>query len=57
LQAREARHEQSIRRLVSALRSFKKDMETLKLAEPDIVEEAEGLLERLEGLSHDPQAH
>ena len=33
-QAREARHEQSVRRLVAALRSFKKDMETLKLAEP-----------------------
>jgi len=56
-QARESRHEQSIRRLVAALRSFKKDMETLKLAEPDIIEEAQGLLERLEGQhSHDPQA-
>ncbi len=52
-QAREARHEQSVRRLVAALRSFKKDMETLKLAEPDIVEEAEELLERLEGRSSD----
>jgi hypothetical protein len=47
-QAREDRHEQSVRRLVAALRSFKKDMESLKLAEPDIIEEAEGLLNRLE---------
>ena len=55
-QAREDRHEQSIRRLVAALRSFKKDMETLKLADPDIVEEAEGLLERLESqASNDSQ--
>ena len=57
-QAREARHEQSVRRLVAALRSFKKDMETLKLAEPDIIEEAEELLKRLEAQhSNDPQAH
>ena len=56
-EAREERHEQSVRRLVAALRSFKKDMETLKLAEPEIVEEAQELLERLEKLDHDPQAH
>ena len=57
-QAREDRHEQSVRRLVAALKSFKKDMETLKLAEPDIIEEAEGLLKRLEEQhSNDPQAH
>ena len=57
-QAREARHEQSVRRLVAALRVFKKDMETLKLAEPDIIEEAEELLKRLESQhSNDPQAH
>ena len=49
--ARDQRHEQSVRRLVAALRSFKKDMETLKLADPDIVEEAEGLLEKLESQS------
>jgi hypothetical protein len=47
-EAREARHDQSVRRLVAALRSFRKDMETLKLAEPDILEEAEELLKRLE---------
>jgi hypothetical protein len=57
-QAREARHEQSVRRLMTALRAFKKDMETLKLAEPDIIEEAEELLKRLEDKhSNDPQAH
>ena len=50
-EARDQRHEQSVRRLVAALRSFKKDMETLKLADPDIVEEAEGLLEKLESQS------
>jgi hypothetical protein len=57
-QAREDRHNGSVRRLMAALRSFKKDMETLKLAEPDIIEEAQELLERLEGrFSNDPQAH
>ena len=55
-QAREARLNTSVRRLVAALRSFKKDMETLKLAEPDIMEDAEGLLERLEGSSNDSEA-
>ena len=52
-EARDSRHEQSVRRLMAALRSFKKDMETLKLADPDIVEEAEGLLEKLEGRTAD----
>lgn len=57
-EAREARHEQSVRRLVAALRSFKKDMETLKLAQPDIIEEAEELLRRLEEQhSNDAQTH
>jgi hypothetical protein len=57
-QAREARLDTSVRRLAAALRSFKKDMETLKLADPDIIEEAEELLKRLEGRhSNDPQAH
>ena len=54
-EARDARHEQSVRRLVAALRSFKKDMETLKLAEPEIIEDAEELLRRLE--AHEPQAN
>jgi len=48
-QERENRHDQSIRRLVAALKTFKKDMETLKLGEPQLIEEAEDLLERLEG--------
>jgi len=57
-EAREDRHDQSVRRLMAALRSFKKDMETLKLSDPDIIGEAEGLLERLEGrFTNDPQAH
>jgi len=57
-QERDARHEQSVRRLVAALRSFKKDMETLKLADPDIVDEAEELLKRLEEEhSHDSKTH
>src|SRR4029077_19366460 len=47
-QAREDRQNTSVRRLVAALRSFSKDMATLKLVEPDIIEEAEGLLNRLE---------
>ena len=54
-EARDARHDQSVRRLVAALRSFKKDMETLKLAEPEIIEDAEELLRRLE--AHEPQNH
>jgi len=57
-QAREDRHEQSVRRLMAALKSFKKDMETLKLADPDIIEEAEGLLQRLEAQhSNDSKAN
>ncbi len=57
-EARDARLNTSVRRLAAALRSFKKDMETLKLADPDIIEEAEGLLKRLEEQhSNDPQAH
>jgi hypothetical protein len=47
-QEREKRQEESVRRLVSALRSFKKDMETLKLADPAILQEADELLNRLE---------
>ncbi|MDE2028468.1 MAG: hypothetical protein KGK03_01920 [Candidatus Omnitrophica bacterium] len=54
---REQRHVQSVRRLVTALKTFKKDMETLKLGEPDLIEEAEGLLRRLEDASDDSRAH
>ena len=58
IQERDARLNSSVRRLMSALKSFKKDMETLKLADPDIIEEAEGLLQRLESQhSNDPQEH
>ena len=45
---RENRQNASIRRFVNALKSFQKDMETLKLVESDIVEEAETLLAKLE---------
>ncbi|MBF0510910.1 MAG: hypothetical protein HQL13_01135 [Candidatus Omnitrophica bacterium] len=55
---REARHEQSVRRLMSALRVFKKDMDTLKLADPKILNDAEELLQRLQKqYSNDPQSH
>lgn len=57
-EAREERHEQSVRRLVAALKSFKKDMEILKLAQPGIIEEAESLLKRLiEEHPHDSKTH
>ncbi len=45
---REMRHQQSVKRFLSALKTFKQDMETLKLMEADIIEEAEGLLQKLE---------
>ena len=45
---REMRHRQSVNRFLNALKVFKQDMETLKLIEADIVEEAEGLLKKLE---------
>ncbi len=45
---REKRNAASVGRFVTALRSFKKDMETLKLVPPDILQEADGLLKRLE---------
>lgn len=45
---RAKRNDGSIRRLMNALRSFKKDMETLKLSSPDLLQQAEGLLKKLE---------
>jgi hypothetical protein len=45
---REKRNQASIKRFLSALKNFKNDMESLKLIEADIVEEAETLLKRLE---------
>jgi hypothetical protein len=48
----------SVRRLMNALKSFQKDMETLKLADPEIIEETQELLKRLEEQhSHDPEVH
>jgi len=45
---REARHQQSVKRFLTALKSFKHDMEALKLIEADIAEETEELLKKLE---------
>lgn len=45
---RENRHQASVKRFLSALKNFKKDMDTLKLIEPDIAQEAEELLQKLE---------
>ena len=45
---REARHQKSVMRFLSALKTFKQDMETLKLMEPDIIDEAQELLQKLE---------
>ena len=47
-QERAARHQQSVKRFLNALKTFKQDMETLKLIEADIIAEAEGLLNKLE---------
>jgi hypothetical protein len=47
-EAREQRHQQSVKRFLNALKSFKQDMDALKLIEADIVEEAEDLLKKLE---------
>lgn len=45
---RELRNEAAIRKLAYALKSFYKDMETLKLAPAELIEEAKDLLEKLE---------
>jgi hypothetical protein len=45
---REKRNAASVGRFMTALRSFQKDMETLKLVSPDIVDETKQLLKRLE---------
>ena len=46
---RDKRNEAAIRKLYNALDAFKKDMEVLKLLPGDIVEEAQGLMSKLEG--------
>ena len=48
VQEREKRHQQSIKKFLSALKTFKQDMETLKLVEADIIDSADGLLQKLE---------
>lgn len=45
---REKRNTSAVRRFVNAFRSFKKDMEVLKLISPDIVEQIEGCVMKLE---------
>lgn len=45
---REKRHEASIRRLVTSLKSFQKDMEALKLAPANIIQEAKEFMAKLE---------
>ncbi len=45
---REMRHTTSVRRFLTAIKSFKKDMESLKLLEADILEAADKLLVELE---------
>ncbi len=45
---REKRNQASIKKFLNALKNFKNEMESLKLIEADIVEEAEALLKKLE---------
>lgn len=45
---REKRSEASVKRVITALRAFKKDMETLKLLPEEIINETEFLLKKLE---------
>ena len=45
---RERRNTAAVRKLLNALRSFQKDMETLKLAPAALVEEVNGLMKKLE---------
>jgi hypothetical protein len=46
---RDKRSQASIRKLYGALQSFKKDMEVLKLIPDNIVDEAQALMDKLEG--------
>lgn len=45
---REKRNVQTVRKLLSAIRSFKKDAETLKLLPDELIEEADGLMQKLQ---------
>lgn len=45
---REKRNTAAVKKLLNALRSFQKDMETLKLAPAALVEEVNGLMKKLE---------
>ena len=46
---RHQRNEAAIRKLANAIKNFNKDMEALKLAPADLLDEAKVLLEKLEG--------
>jgi hypothetical protein len=45
---RQKRSAQSLQRMLTALKNFKKDMETLKIAPADIMKEADDFMERLQ---------
>ncbi|MFA5260402.1 MAG: hypothetical protein WC450_04165 [Candidatus Omnitrophota bacterium] len=45
---RDKRNKESIRKLLMAIKNFKKDMAALKLSSPELVVEAESLMKRLE---------
>ena len=45
---RQQRYEQSLRKAISALKAFRKDMETLKLVSADVLKEADELIQQLE---------
>ncbi len=46
---RENRHEAAVKKFISAIESFKKDMEALKLIPADLINEAKNLKGKLEG--------
>ena len=46
---RQQRNEAAIKKMINAIESFKKDMETLKLIPYELIEEVVGLQEKLEG--------
>jgi hypothetical protein len=45
---RDRRHQQSIKKFMGALRTFKSDMESLKVGDPKLAEQAEDFLKKLE---------
>ncbi len=45
---RERRNQAAIKRMMTGLRSFNSEMECLKLIDADILEDAQGLLKKIE---------